>query len=275
MSIELDLIIDSADESVDMKSGLESMQGVSDAVRRTAEAILSGKTPKRQSHKDSVRTSLKRSFKGSYGHTFSLDIYDEELSKKLSDMGRATFLELMKHFLLESIYQHVEDISPDAQKYIDSLGSTSEEIVKQLRISSLKKIHDVPSKFHYDIKVRYLDERGRKFIIGKFDSNSAMVLHVKESSESHEIMISVTRLNIHTGNGRLQIKGHNETVAFNFGIEYKDVDIEAKKFFSENLNYNNGIPESKWQYLRVIVIPLTLPHGEIVKYIVKGFHRNE
>jgi hypothetical protein len=66
MTINLDLVIDAEEDSVDMKAGLETMQGVSDAIRCTAEAILSGATPKRQHHKGKVRTSLKENKQDSH-----------------------------------------------------------------------------------------------------------------------------------------------------------------------------------------------------------------
>lgn len=72
MTLNLDLVIETEEDSIDMKAGLESMQGVSDAVRCIAESVLTEKVPKRHTSKSKVRTSLKKSFKGSYGHIFSL-----------------------------------------------------------------------------------------------------------------------------------------------------------------------------------------------------------
>ena len=98
MTINLDLVIDTEEDSVDMKTALESMQGVSDTVICIAEAVLTEKISKRHSHKGKVRTSLKSSFKGSYGHIFSLDIYDQKLVNKLNGIGRPAFIELVTYF---------------------------------------------------------------------------------------------------------------------------------------------------------------------------------
>ncbi|WP_346209027.1 hypothetical protein [Aeromonas salmonicida] len=81
MTINLDLVIETKEDTVDMKAGLASMLGVSDAVRCIAETVLTEKTPKRQAYNGNVRTSLKNSFKGSYGHIFSLDVHDQSLIK--------------------------------------------------------------------------------------------------------------------------------------------------------------------------------------------------
>ncbi len=59
MTIYFDLVIETEDDSVDMKAGLVSMQGVSDAVRCVAELILTEKVPERQSSKSKVSITMK------------------------------------------------------------------------------------------------------------------------------------------------------------------------------------------------------------------------
>ncbi|MDG9669318.1 hypothetical protein ONV78_16380 [Hahella sp. CR1] len=273
MTINLDLVIE-AEDSVDMKAGLDSMQGVSDAVRCTAETILTEKIPERQTHKSKVRTSLKKSFKGSYGHIFSIDIYDDDLLKKLRKMGHTAFIELIGYFISESLYKESNPLSPKAQKVVDDLGEKAEKLVKQLRVSALKNIHEVSTKFDHDIKVRYRKSRDSQTVIAKFDRNTARVLQAKQSHEKYDLKIIVTRLNIHTGNGRLQIEGADETVAFGFGKEYKDVNIGPKKLFSENLDYNNGISRDKWKYLKISASPIKLRDEKVVKYIIKDIYED-
>jgi ElaB/YqjD/DUF883 family membrane-anchored ribosome-binding protein len=272
MTINLDLVIDAEEESVDMKAGLETMKGVSDAIRCTAEAILSGATPKRQHYKGNVRTSLKKSFKGSYGHIFSLDIYDDKLQKKLNQIGKPAFIELLTYFITESLYSDTKQLSLKAQKVLDELGETSNEVVKQLRVSALENIHEISLKFNHNVRIRYRQSRDKQTVIAKFDRKTAQVLQATQSVEKIDLIVSITRLNIFTGNGRLKIKDHDETVAFGFGIEYKEVNIKAKKIFSENLSHNNGISSEEWDFLKVSVVPIALKDGKIVKYIVKGFY---
>lgn len=275
MSINLDLVIETEDDTVDMKAALDSMQGVSDAVRCAAEGILTEKAPKRLSHKSNVRTSLKKSFKGSYGHIFSLDVIDADLQKRLNAIGRSSFVELLAYLISESLYIESRELSPKAQRVLDKLGETAEDIVKQLRVSSLENIHEISSKFNQSIKIRYRKTRDDQMIIARFDRNTAKALQAKQSEQKIDLTVIVTRLNIHTGNGRLQIKGAEETVAFGFGIEYKTVKLEAKKIFSANLDKNNGISKDKWEYLKISAVPITLKDGKVVKYIVKGFYSAE
>lgn len=275
MSINLDLVIETEDDTVDMKAALDSMQGVSDAVRYAAEGILTEKAPKRLSHKSKVRTSLKKSFKGSYGHIFSLDVIDADLQKRLNAIGRSSFVELLAYLMSESLYAESRELTTKAQRTLDKLGETAEDIVKQLRVSSLENIHEISIKFNHSIKIRYRKSREEQTIIARFDRNTAKALQAQESEQEIDLTVIVTRLNIHTGNGRLQIKDAEETVAFGFGIEYKSVKLEAKKIFSANLDKNNGVSRDKWEYLKISAVPITLKDGKIVKYIVKGFYGAE
>jgi hypothetical protein len=275
MSINFDVVIDTPEHSVDMKSGLDTLQGVSDATCCIAEVILTENTPKRQTHKRKIRTTLKQSFKGSYGHIFSLDIFDAKIKNKFNSIGKVVFSELTSYFISEALYIEPKALSLKAQRIVDNLGSNSEKLVKQLRVSSLENIHEISSKFGHDVKIRFRKSRNEQTVLGTFDKTTAKVLQAEESPEELELIVSITRLNINTGNGRLLLKDTANTVAFGFGIKYREVDLTAKKVFSENLDKNNGVHRSKWVYLRITASPIKLKDGKIVKYIVKGFYPDE
>jgi len=274
MSIDFDVVIDSPEYSIDMKSGLDTLQGVSEATRYIAETILTEQVVQRQSHKSKVRTTLKQSFKGSYGHIYSLDIYDAELDKKFRKIGKATFSEIMTYFINESLYLETRELSVKAQNVINKLGEKTEGLIKQLRISSLENIHEISTKFGHDVKLRYRKNRNDQTTLATFNKSTVQALYAKESNEKLDVTACITRLNINTGNGRLSLKDVSETVAFGFGIEYKAVTLEAKKIFSENLNHNNGLNNEEWIYLKISVKPIKLKDGKIVKYIVKGFYND-
>lgn len=272
MSLNLDAIIETDEDSIDMKSGLDTLQGASDAARCVVETVLTGKIPERQSHKGKVRTILKHSFRGSYGQIFGVEVYDEALKNKFNRIGKAVFAELIAFYFNESIYQETHELSDKAQKIVDKLGDNSEGIIKQLRISALKNIHEISTKFNQDVKIRYRKNRDNQTVLAKFDQFTAKAFEATEFEEKIDVEAAITRLNINTGNGRLQIKGEIETVAFGFSIEYKAVKLEAKKVFSVNLDKNNGIDSEKWTYLKLSVSPVKLPDGKIIKYIVKGMY---
>lgn len=275
MTINFDIVIDTPDQSVDMKTGLDTMQGVSDATRLISEVVLNQSSRQRLSHTGKVRTTLKRNFKGSYGQIFSLDIIDEKLHKKYKTIGKAVFAELISYFINESLYKDSDALSVKAQKIVDDLGDKSEKLVKKLRMSTLENIHEVSEKFNHEVKIRYRKNRDEQTVLARFDKTTAKVLKAQEIDRLEDIVASITRLNIYTGNGRLLIKNQTETIAFSFGFEYGAVTLKAKKLFSENLHHNNGIKNEDFGFLKLSVKPVKLKDGKIIKYIIKGLYDNE
>ncbi|MCX9469357.1 hypothetical protein IG522_17950, partial [Vibrio cholerae] len=268
-----DVVIDTANEySVDMKSGLDTLQGISEATRYIAETLLTDNVPKKLTHTKKVRTRLKKSFKGSYGQVFGLDIEDDLLKRKFKDIGAEVFAELMGYFVSEALYQEPLKLSPKAEKIVTDLGEKEEALINQLRKSSLEKIHEVSTKFGHDVKLRYRKSSVDQTVLAKFDKTTVYALKPISARNDVDITASITRLNINTGNGRLLLSGESETVAFGFSIEYKDVKIAAKKKFSENLNNNNGVHPDNWDVLKMIARPMKLKNGKIVKYIIKGIY---
>jgi hypothetical protein len=268
MTLNLDVVINTPDASVDMKSGLDTLQGVSDAIRCISETILTLKVPERQSHKADVRTTLKRSFSGSYGQIFSVDIHEQKALRKFNKIGKPTFLELISFFLNESVYKEHKDLSAAAQSVIDELGDLAEHLSAQLRKSPLHQLHEVAVKFDREIKIRYHKSMEDQTELASFGKATAESINAKLSKKIVKATVSVTRLNINTGNGRLVVKGEYDTVAFGFDSPYVKVPARSKRAISENLNYNNGRDNEAWQHLDIIARPLALPDGKVVKYII-------
>lgn len=274
MPLNLDIVIETVDYEVDMKAGLETLQGASEATLSIVETLVTGKVALRHRGVSSVRTILKRTFKGSYGQVFAVEISDEELQREYRKIGNSTFVELMSYFMKESLYLESADLSVKAQKIVDDLGDSAEALIKKLRVSSMENLHKISTKFDQDVKIRYRKSLNEKVVIASFNKSTVLALQATESDKTTDITASITRLNINTGNGRLLLEGADETVAFGFGIEYKEVRLEAKKKFSENLDHNNGIDSSKWKNLKIIARPIKLRDGKIVKYIVTGFYND-
>lgn len=92
--IELDLVVETTENEIDMQYGLETLKGTSDVVTLVSEAILQGgiaKAGRRTASSNNLRTKLKQSFKGSFGQRFSIEIEDEKLIYKLKKMGMLYF----------------------------------------------------------------------------------------------------------------------------------------------------------------------------------------
>lgn len=272
MTISLDVVIDTPEYEVDMKSGLETLQGVSDASRCIAETLVTKKVPQRQTSKSNVRTTLKNTFKGSYGHNFSIDFFDQKLIKEYRKIGKEVFIELMSYFIKQALYIETLNLSPKAEKVLSDLDDVSDELISQLRVSALENIHSVSIRFNYEVKVRFRKNSSERITISTFNPSTIWSLEAKENPDIIDLTVCISKFNIFTGNGRLTIKGADESVPFGFGIKYKDVVFNAKKKFSENLNHNNGISSDKWIFLKIGVSRIMLHDGTIVKYIVKSFY---
>ncbi|RRW64345.1 hypothetical protein PS619_04535 [Pseudomonas fluorescens] len=272
MAINFDVVIETPDYEVDMKTGLDTLQGVSDATRTIAETLLTGKVPQRKNSKSNVRTMLKKTFEGSYGQIFSLNISDEELKKEYRKIGNAAFAELMAFFMSEALDLETKELSAKAEKIVESLGDNAERLVRQLRTSIMKDAHEVSKKFGYDVKVNFRKNSAQKILIAEFDETTAHALEAVRSDVRETIIAAVRRFNTNTGNGRLQIQDEDETIAFGFEKVYREVRFTTKKRFSENLDYNNGIELERWKYLEIEVYPIKRFDGKIIKYVVAGLH---
>lgn len=275
MPINFEVLINTPEYEVDMKSGLDTMQGISDATQIIGEALLSGRVPEKITAKRSVRTTLKKSFKGSYGQNFRLDVLDESAKKELRKIGNATFAELVAYFMREALYIETAEPSEKAQKILDGLGDGAEELTKQLRVSVMKKVHEVAVKFGHDIQIKYRKSFDDHVSLVRFTSDSVHAVQAERTEERLALKASIRRFNTNTGNGRLQLEGEDDTVAFGFRASYRDVDFAMKRKFSDNLHHNNGIEMERWEYLEIIANPIKLLDGRVVKYVVVGFHNDQ
>src|SRR5690606_20581327 len=133
MELNLDLVIATPDHTVDMKSGLTTMQGISDAVRIITETAITNKIPSKNTSRNSVRTRLKENFDGSYGQVFSVQAFDDAAKKQLNSIGKDTLAEIISYYLAEAFYQEFDKPSSLAQAIIDTLGNRSISLIKTLR----------------------------------------------------------------------------------------------------------------------------------------------
>ncbi|WP_163391723.1 hypothetical protein [Enterovibrio norvegicus] len=271
MSVNFDVVINSLDYSVDMQKGLETLQGASEITRQIAETLLTEKVPQRQTSNKKVRTRMRGSFRGSYGQKFSLEVEDPDLQRRLKEIGKSTLVELMSYFIAEAMYREPLPLSQKAERVLKRLDSLEDKLIEQLRKSSLEHLHAVATHFGEDVKLLHRKSAQNKTEIVKVDKTSIFNLQPKTSKAIVAIKANITRLNINTGNGRLKLEGANETVAFGFKAEYRDIKKNAKKKFSKNLDDNNGLPSEEWSFLEMRAHPVKLKNDKIIKYLIIGF----
>lgn len=270
MPINLDLVIDSPENEVDMKSALKTMEGISEASGVISEAVLDENFHQRQTSKRKVRTILMESFKGSYGHRFRVDFDEEKLVKRYRSLGKDTIVELYVYFLHEAMLLDSPALSTRAQKVLDDMEEKSERVVEKLRNGTLKRIHKVAKDFNHEVKLRHRKSRNDKTIITVFNQETSRALSLKEINKTVELEAVISRLNIFTGNGRMVVRGESETVAFGFSGNYKSVKMSTKKILSVNLDQNNAVSADNSTYLRLEAKPVARLDGKIVKYLIQG-----
>ncbi len=276
MNIHFDLVIHSPGYTVDMKSSLQTMQGMSDAIRTVAETIANEVIPERKNFHDDTRTELEDSFEGSYGQNFRLVTCSENAKQKFNELGEPVVVEIIKYYLSEALFQDYPKLSPSASRFIDKLGTSSESLIQKLRNGTLQRVHTVPNTLHYDVSLHhktYVKEEIKEVeLLQTFDKETYAVLVPKKSKKIINISIAITRFNIFTGNGRCKVKGDNtdKTIAFGF-ISYKALKPKVKKIFSQNLDSNNGLDDEEvMHYINVSARELIKRDGEVVKYIIES-----
>ncbi len=275
MSVNFDVWIDGDDFSVDMNAGLETFRGASEVTRKVAGTLLTDKVPKQLTSDSKVRTKLRTNFKGSFIQTFTLELDDPELQTRFRKIGKVPFTELVGYFVHEALYKESPELSKKASKALDNLGDDlAEELIEELRVSALSHLHSVATHFNKDVKLRYRQNRTEHRVLAKLDRGTGSTLKTCMNAKVIEIEASITRLNINTGNGRLQLKGANETIAFGFPQQVKFIEQNKalKQKFSDNLHVNNGLgaDRDKWKTLKLRASTQTTSNGRIIKYIVQG-----
>ncbi|MBL4303860.1 hypothetical protein [Vibrio fluvialis] len=270
--MKLDLVIQTEEHAVDMKSGLETMAGASEAVRSIVEATLTDNVSERTYSTNKVRNKMMESFEGSYGVVFEVQVEDPELKRKMEKIGQATLGELISYFISEALYRDSEQLSEKAKKVLDGLSDENQsKLLDRLRRSPLQNAHAVPSTFGYEVKIRrHIGEDRRRELVS-LDREGKVNLSPRVNKQQIFLRACITRLNINTGNGRLLLQGETDTVAFGFTSKYNEVRVAARKRFSENLNQNNGVHSDQWEYIDITATTLRKKNGQIIKYLIAGF----
>ncbi|OCP52566.1 hypothetical protein AKH04_22705 [Vibrio parahaemolyticus] len=273
MKVNLDIVIGSPDNEIDMQYGLETLKGTSDVVSIAAEAILRARVPEKRTHKSDARTKLKQSFTGSYGHKFSIEIVDKELQSRLRKIGTDTFLEVLSYFVLEALYLDTGQLSPEAEALVDELSDITDKLVDRLK-EPLVDTHKIANYFNYDIKLRQR-KRGlpepKELLI--FNNCTAKNITDAERSDVEEEMdVVIVRFHSITGNGRFYIKAQEEIESFGFASKVRAVNDEMRKAISSNLHKNNTLPPENGEFMKVKVKRVALPTGKVIKYLITGIY---
>lgn len=268
VEIPLDLVIETPPSvhQVDMKAGLDTMQGISDAIRTIAETVVKKKIPEKKSSRNKIRTNMKDTFAGSYGLIFSLEAYDD--AKELFNIiGKPVIVELIEYYLAEALDTNSKQLTQNAENIKESLGDLSVELISVLRGKMLKDAHKITQNFGYSTKLRYRGKKIRE--LQTFDENTYASLVPKENKHIQTVEVAITRFNRFTGNGRLQVRDNEDTQAFGF-LGYQTVENHLRKKVASNLLENTGLSDNQdMSYLKFECYTYERRDGKVLKYMIK------
>jgi plasmid maintenance system killer protein len=274
MSTNFDVLIESDDYSVDMNSGLDTLKGASEVLRQVTTTFLEGEVPERLSKKNNVRTTLKKTFRGSFGQQFSIDVNDEDANKKLHKIGKSTLAELISYFIHESLYMESRALSEKAATILNNLEPELEKkLIEQLQKSALKHLHAISLHFNKDVKLRFRRNSTTQEVLATLNRTTYESLRPIKDRGLKKIVAGITRLNINTGNGRLLLDGEDETIAFGFLSyhHYANLNQDEKEKYSINLHMNNTRSENKKiTTLTLLVKSISTKNGRVIKYIIEA-----
>ncbi|MDP0959199.1 hypothetical protein Q6334_29270, partial [Klebsiella pneumoniae] len=81
-----------------------------------------------------------------------------------------------------------------------------------------KNVHEVAVKFDYDISIKYRKSFEERIPLAKFTKDTVHAVQATKTDEKLILVASIRRFNTNTGNGRLQLEGEDDTVAFGFRV---------------------------------------------------------
>jgi hypothetical protein len=273
MKVNLDIVINSPKNEIDMQYGLETLKGTSDVVSIAAEAILRSRVPEKRTHKSDARTVLKQSFTGSYGHQFSIEVEDRVLQRRLRKIGNDIFLEVLSYFVMEALYLESGDLSPEAESVVEELSEISDKLIDRLK-EPLVDTHKIANYFNYDIKIRQrkrgLVEPKQLLLLNKDTARN--ITEAVRSDIEEDMDVVIVRFHSITGNGRFYIKDKQEIESFGFASKVRAVKEQMRKSISSNLHKNNTVPPKNGEFMKIKVKKVTLPKGKVIKYLITGVY---
>ncbi|NOR68499.1 MAG: hypothetical protein GQ532_02180 [Methylomarinum sp.] len=273
MKVNLDVVIDSPENEIDMQYGLETLKGTSDVISIAAEAILRERVPEKRTHRSDARTKLKQSFTGSYGHKFSIEIEDKQLQSRLRKIGNDTFLEVLGYFVMEALYLDSGELSSEADAIVEQLADIEDKLVTRLK-EPLVDMHKIANYFNYKIKIRQrkrgLPEPKQLFLLDNCTAKN--ITEAIRSDVEEDLDVVIVRFHSITGNGRFYIKEFEEIESFGFASKVRAVTDQIRKSISANLHKNNTIAPGNGEFIKIRVKKVSLPNGKVIKYLITGVY---
>ena len=181
-SIQMSLVISTPGHELDMMHGSTTFIGASTLITRLADAALDEGIVEKRQTSNPIRADLQRNFESSFGQNFVIRVKGEELVRKLNDIGKKTFCEVIQFYVQESLYQEPPELSRRASQIVDRLSGIHEDLLAHIR-NPMKDLHKVTEAYGYDITLQHRIEGGKTDIVS---------LNEDETSNHPSVKISLS-----------------------------------------------------------------------------------
>lgn len=241
MIIPMDVTIGTGDsqfEKLDFYYGAKAIEGTSEVVLLVADTILNRTLTKQVPSIEGIRANFKKSFIGSFGQRFELNITGEEPVRVLNWLGEDGFFQIMQHYIGLATGVEYEITKPVAISWARTYVEDDVDLVQKIR-NPLLRIHKPIENQGYKITLNK-----RRSPIAILNDDTFQFLSHEVSEEKTTIISGViTRFNKLTGTGRLIHGAEDKSISFAPARSWKIFPRVQKKTFSRNLDRNNGVED--------------------------------
>ena len=261
MKIPMDVTIGSGEaefEELDFYYGAKAIEGTSEVVSLVADTILNRTLTKQIPSIEGIRANFKKSFVGSFGQRFELNITGTEQVRVLEWLGEDGFFQIMQHYIGQAVGVDYEITNPIALSWANTYIEDDVDLIQKIR-NPLLRLHKPIERQGYKIKLNK-----RRTTISTFnDSTFQYLSHEITEAEPVTIAAVITRFNKLTGTGRLILGADEKSISFAPARSWRIFPQRQRKFFSRNLDLNNGSENFTPINLEVIRV---LGRNDVVKH---------
>ncbi|MBF8641810.1 MULTISPECIES: hypothetical protein [Pseudomonas] len=220
---------------LDFYYGAKALEGTSEVVALVAHTILNKKLAKQVPSVEGIRARLKKSFVGSFGQKFELDIYGEEQLRVFNYLGEDGFFQLMQYYIGQAVGVDYPITKPVAKKW--------DEIYIEDEVELIQRIYEPVMRMHKPIESQgyAITLSKRRSALAVFNNKTLeFVKHEVKEPKTVEIKAVITKFNRLTGTGRLILGEEAASVSFSSAKSWRMFPLKERKILSRNLDKNNG-----------------------------------
>lgn len=270
MKIPMDVTISTGAnefQDLDFYYGAKALEGTSEVVALVAHTILNETLTKQVPSIEGIRANLRKSFVGSHGQKFELEIFGSEQLRVFRYIGKEGFFQIMEYYIGLATGVSSEITKDSAIRWERSYIKDDVDLIKRIR-EPLLRIHKPIENQGYKVKIN----RGKKTVSEFNEKTLEYIAHEVQDTKSIIIEAVITRFNSLTGTGRLLTDENLPSVSFSPKNQWKTFQFKQRKIFSKNLDRNNASEEFlpiRLEVLKVTGTQNTIKHYRVIRVVLE------